>query len=238
MQLEKIQNNAPKIPELVMQTILRAIDDGRIQLNEDLPSERDLAAALGVGRGSLRECLAILEFLGVITSRSNRKVVVKTSDYIQNALSLLRLTEDRDIMPDLMEFRRVNECAIVKLACERATEEDIAELKECLDRMERDPGDVEADIHFHLGLAKATHNALFDATLRLVNSLIRDLRFRFFARSGFHQKTLNAHRAIFEAVARRDKAAAKAAMLDHLLTTDLYAEEEDVTEPVEQSDAH
>lgn len=222
MYLEKIKNNAPKVPELVMRAILRGIDDGRIKLNEDLLPERELASALGVGRGSLRECLAILEFLGVIEGRANRKVVVKTSEYIQNAISLIRLPDKKDTMPEFMEFRRVNECAIVELACERATEEDLAAVKECVDRMERDPGDAEADIEFHMALAAASHNVIFDTTLRLVNSMICELRHRFFARPDFHRKTLHAHRTIYEAVARHDAAAAREAMVRHLETITLY----------------
>lgn len=64
MQLEKIRFVSPKIPELVMQALISAIESGQIQVGEELPSERDLAEHLGVGRGSLRECLAILEFFG------------------------------------------------------------------------------------------------------------------------------------------------------------------------------
>ena len=92
MQLQKIQYDAPKIPELVMQALIEAIESGHIRVGEDLPSERDLAETLGVGRGSLRECLAILEFLGAIQIRSNRKVVVRDADYIQKAISFVRIS--------------------------------------------------------------------------------------------------------------------------------------------------
>lgn len=71
MQLDKIQNTSPKIPELIMQSLIGAIEAGHIHVGEELPSERELAESLGVGRGSLRECLAILEFLGAIESRGN-----------------------------------------------------------------------------------------------------------------------------------------------------------------------
>jgi len=85
MQLEKIQQHTlPKIPELVMQTLISAIERGDVHVGEELPSERDLAEMLGVGRGSLRECLAILEFLGAIENRGNRKVVIRDADYIQS----------------------------------------------------------------------------------------------------------------------------------------------------------
>ena len=69
MQLEKIQYNQPKVPELVMQSLIAAIDKGDISVGGELPSERDLAETLGVGRGSLRECLAILELVGAVEKR-------------------------------------------------------------------------------------------------------------------------------------------------------------------------
>ena len=73
MHIEKIQQNTnPRVPELIMQSLIKAMEDGHIRVGEDLPSERDLAEMLGVGRGSLRECLAILEFLGAIDGRGNR----------------------------------------------------------------------------------------------------------------------------------------------------------------------
>ena len=43
MQLEKIQHTLPKIPELVMQTLITAIDRGDVKVGQELPSERDLA---------------------------------------------------------------------------------------------------------------------------------------------------------------------------------------------------
>ena len=64
MQFEKIQNNGPKVPELVMDSLLKAMEAGTIRVGEELPPERDLAEALGISRNSLRECLAIMNFMG------------------------------------------------------------------------------------------------------------------------------------------------------------------------------
>ena len=100
MQLEKIQHTLPKIPELVMQTLITAIDRGDVKVGQELPSERDLAEMLGVGRGSLRECLAILEFLGAIENRGNRKVVIRDADYIQRSISFVRVSNKPNIQED------------------------------------------------------------------------------------------------------------------------------------------
>ena len=60
MTLQKIQHSPKKLPQLVAQALIDALESGQIQVGQELPSERDLAEMLGVGRGSLRECLAIL----------------------------------------------------------------------------------------------------------------------------------------------------------------------------------
>jgi len=212
---EKIKNTAPKVPELVMDSLLKAMESGDIKMNEEIPPERELAVALGVGRGSLRESLAILEFLGIIESRFNRKVVVKPPDYIQKAIPFIRLSNNRDTMPDFIEFRVATEVAIVELACERATDEDIAVLEEIMSRFAQNPGDVSSDVEFHTQLAKASHNSIYAIVIDLINSMIQDMRARFFELPTYHQVTLQSHRDILEAVKKRDKALAKKEMVQH-----------------------
>ena len=116
MHIEKIQQNiAPRVPELIMQALVKAIEDGHIRVGEDMPSERDLAEMLGVGRGSLRECLAILEFLGAIDGRGNRKVLLRDADYIQKARSWIECSNEMGGTEPFNEFRRVIEVGIVGL---------------------------------------------------------------------------------------------------------------------------
>lgn len=90
MMVEAIQNTAPKIPELVMQELISAMEDGRLQVGEELPAERELAKMLGISRTSLRECLAVLEFLGVIERPGYRKIIARGADYIRNICVLVQ----------------------------------------------------------------------------------------------------------------------------------------------------
>ena len=216
MQLERIQNNAPKIPELVMQSLLTAMENGQIKMGEELPPERDLTATLGISRGSLRECLAILEYLSIIETRGNRKIVVKDASYFRKAVSFVRLSVSRSTQEDWAEFRRANEIAIVELACERATEQDLDRLNESVLRLERDLYDYTADVEFHCNLARASHNAIFAATIDLAAGMIADLRIRYYKLPNYYQRTADSHRLIFQAVKNRDKAVAIAEMERHL----------------------
>ena len=51
MTLQKIQHSPQKLPQLVAQALIDALESGQIQVGQELPSERDLAEMLGVGRG-------------------------------------------------------------------------------------------------------------------------------------------------------------------------------------------
>ena len=223
MQLEKIQYDAPpKIPELVMQALIAAIDGGQIHVGEELPSERDLAETLGVGRGSLREGLAILEVLGAIENRGNRKVVVRDADYIQKSMSFVRLSNQTDTRKDFNEFRRVNEVAIVELACQRATEEDMAAIYQAVCNLDAAPADYMNDVAFHDTLAEASHNVMLAATIHLVGSPLADVRRRFFGLPDYQQRTQDSHHAIYEAVKDRDVVRAKREMEFHLGIVDEF----------------
>ena len=100
MQLATTGNANRKIPEMVMWALIEAMERGQIKVGAELTSERDLAEMLGVGRGSLRECLGIMEFLGVIENRGYRKVVLRDADYIRRAISLVQVCNQNDIQDD------------------------------------------------------------------------------------------------------------------------------------------
>ena len=222
MQFEKIQNNGPKVPELVMDSLLKAMEAGTIRVGEELPPERDLAEALGISRNSLRECLAIMSFMGIVENRGNRKILVKNADRFRKARSLIDLSYSQDTFEDFMEFRRTNEREIARLACIRATEEDLERLRNSVEWLEADATDFEADVDFHVNLAYASHNTIFAAMLNYVNSLILELRMRFFEREEYHGKTAEAHRRIYEAVKARDEELAVYEMGRHLKIIENY----------------
>ena len=216
MAFEKIQNTNPRIPELIMQSLIKEIEAGEIAVGGDLPSERDLAEALGVGRGSLRECLAILEFMGAIESRGNRKVLVRDADYIQKVTSWIENASELNTQQTFNEFRRVIETGIVELACERATEEDLIAIEKTLKAMEVSPDDYMNDVAFHDAVAVASHNSMLASTIHLVNNLIADVRIRFWDLPYYQERTLISHKNIYEAIKARDVRRAQLEMILHL----------------------
>ena len=224
MQLAKKGNGDQKIPEKVMWALIDAIESGQIKVGEELTSERELAETLGVGRGSLRECLGILEFLGAIENRGYRKVVVRDADYIRRIISLVRVSDQEGVQDDFSEFRRVTEAAIAELASQRATEEDLEQLRAALAALEAEPMDYQNDVHFHDALARASHNMMLAASIHLVNAMLGDIRTRFGGHEDYQKKTHASHCAIYEAVRDRDAARAREEMEKHLQIVEEYRE--------------
>ncbi|MGE4353444.1 MAG: FadR/GntR family transcriptional regulator [Oscillospiraceae bacterium] len=216
MKLEKIQNTAPKMPELVMKALLKAMENGQLRIGDDLPSERDLSELLGVGRGSLRETLAVLEFLGVIVTRGNRKAVLRDANHVRNAMSFLRLSDDPATLADFLEFRRINETKIARMACERATQKDIDALSDALTKLEKDPQDNAAHRDFHENLALAGHNVILSVVMDMVNTMMTELRQRNSSKPGYMPCTLEDHREILNAIIDHDADRAEAALFRHL----------------------
>lgn len=223
MQFDKIQNNTPKVPELIMEALISAIGDGQIQIGEELPSERDLSESMGVGRGSLRECFAILEFMGAIESRGNRKVLIRNADYIQKIRSWIENASQIDTQRTFNEFRRVIEVGIVELACKRATDEDMEHIEQAIQNLADHPGNYMYDVEFHDSLAVASHNAMLASTIHLVNNLIADVRIRFWDLPNYQEKTQRSHMAIYEAVKAHDVQRAQLEMILHLGIVEEFA---------------
>lgn len=224
MQLAKQGNDDRKVPEKVMWALIDAIEKGQIKVGEELTSERDLAEMLGVGRGSLRECLGIMEFLGAIENRGYRKVVVRDADYIRRTISLIQVSSQAGIQDDFSEFRKVTEAAIAELASQRATEEDLERLHQALEALETAPIDYLNDVRFHDELAKASHNMMLAATIHLVNAMLGDIRIRFSGHEDYQKKTHASHCAIYEAVRDHDPVRARAEMEKHLQIVEEYRE--------------
>ncbi|MDR1701941.1 MAG: FadR family transcriptional regulator [Sporomusaceae bacterium] len=215
MSLEKIPAT-PKLSEIVLNTLIQAIADGQLKVGEELMPERELADMLGVGRGSLRESLAILEFLGVLESRGNRKIISQGAETFEQAISLIRLSRQEDIFFDYIDFRCIIEPFIAELACGRADENDLACMSGFMERLRQDTYDMEADYSFHVALARATHNSCLAAVsewLLVMTKSVRIISNLYPDRVG---QIYNEHNRIFEAVKERNSAQAGAFMRDHL----------------------
>lgn len=160
--IEKIELSQ-KIPAKVVENILSSIFKGKIKSGEELVSEEKLSKMLSVSRGSLREGLAILEFLGVFEVKGNKKIVSNDHKRIMKAMKLIELSKKDELIFDMLELRRVIENYVINLVCQRACKEDLTKIKDTANCLIKDKiDDISIDNNFHIAIAEATHNPCFN----------------------------------------------------------------------------
>jgi GntR family transcriptional repressor for pyruvate dehydrogenase complex len=219
-ELTRIERSS--IKELALDQLKRYIGSGRLKPGERLPSERDLAETLGVGRSSIREALKIFEAVGLVESRIGEGTFVTAQAGASFGRTIgLTLAAMGGTVMEVMDARRMLEVEAVRSAAERANDDDLRALELQVQRMETSIGNnpvdyLTADMNFHRLIGRATHNELVAHIIaNLIDMLEESLR----QMDRIPQCTLTerraTHREISEAIAKHDPKAAADAMSRH-----------------------
>ena len=213
-----------RLTDQIVDQMVSLIASGKLKKGDKLPAERELMEQFGVGRSSLREAIGALLLTGVLNTHHGRGtfVSVASDEFMSRALTW-RVQMGREKIEELIEARIVLEQAIAGLAAVRATETDIDEIKHYLELMKknaqrRKPAQTQADLSFHLALAKASHNAtLFRFISELRNLMILWIKQAVRAERIYSLgATIRDHEAVFKAVVAHDVEKAQLAMRRHL----------------------
>src|SRR6202012_2359414 len=154
-----------RISEIIVEQIRLLMRQGQLRPGDRLPPERDLCARFGVSRVTVREALRMLESSGLVEIRVGARggafVTAPSSDRVGEGLADL-LTLSVISAANVTEVRLILEVGIVPLVCERATEDDLADLEKICERSEvaLRNGDYTMDmsLEFHARVAQSTHN--------------------------------------------------------------------------------
>lgn len=211
MKLNKIKK--VKLHSEVARIINNYITENKLQTSDKLPSERELAEKLGIGRSSLREALRVLESQGIVEVVSGKGIFVGLrNEPITTLANLSMKLEKKMTLLELYQVRRPLGSLSIELAAVNASDEQILEIGKHLAAYEQvhaqglDGSDQ--DRLFHMAIHKASGNFLI-ATL---------FEFIFFHWDNFHfdketayPESVPLHRPIYEAIKNREpKMAVKA----------------------------
>jgi len=216
-----------KVFERVAAQIEKRILDGELRSGDRLPTERELAEQFQVSRTAVREAMKILAQKGLVDMRPGRGTIVidGAHEAMENSIGLLMKMKmrvgEKSGADNLVEVRAIFEIEIAALAAARATEKDIAAMREAIRVMDESLNDanafIAADNCFHEALAQATQNALILILLNSIVNLLSEQRKQIFEVEGGPQRGQMHHRRILESIVRRDPESARAAMASHLL---------------------
>ncbi|MBN9239184.1 MAG: GntR family transcriptional regulator [Micrococcales bacterium 70-64] len=207
----------------IAKRLLEIFTNGTIEAGTRLPPERQLATTLGVGRSAVREALAALEILGIVDVRPGSGTYLRgnASELLPQTLSWgLMLGEPKTL--ELIEVRGALEIYAARLAATRMTDEELVRLGQRVDEMRASRDDlrrfVEADLQFHLELARSTDNSVLLDLLQSIRSLLRVWVDRAVQDTVHAEDAIREHAAVHAAIATRDPDAAASAMAAHMNT--------------------
>lgn len=205
-----------------MDTVKAHIRDKGLRVGDTLPGEGVFAEQLGVSRAVMREAFGGLAALKLIDVANGRRAKVGALDGSVIAASLDHaLSTDQIKVADVWDVRRTIEMRTAALAARNATSVQAARIVALAEAMgEHEPHDqtTEDDIDFHLAIAEASGNALFN---QIVMSFVPLMRVAvpqaWKTRRTADERTdiLARHKRLAWAIANRDSKEAEQAMAAH-----------------------
>ena len=208
----------------IAEQIRTAILTGKLKAGDRLSPERELAEQFGVSRVTVRDALRSLEAMGLIAvkvgARGGAFVTAPTGSKVAQTMSDMMMMS-ATTPEDIVEARLIVELGTVTLACARASDVDLAQLRELCERgreaLEAGNYSRELSWDFHAQLGQSAHNGAVGGLTQSFRSTLSMHPLRVREGSRAHELTVEEHLRIVEALERRDGGAARHAMADHLL---------------------
>jgi GntR family uxuAB operon transcriptional repressor len=208
----------PRTTAAIAGHLRRAIMSDAYASGDQLPPEREIARKFGASRTTVRNALRMLEEQKLISRKIGSGTFVawtRGDEEIAEVTSPL----------ELIEVRLALEPHIVRLAVLHGTARDMKALAEALLELQAAGEDhdrfSQADQHFHLALAIATHNPLVVSIYRRINDIRghaqwNNMKDKILLPARIAEYNVS-HRSIFEAVSGRDADAAAQLLTAHLM---------------------
>ncbi|MDR0359933.1 MAG: FadR family transcriptional regulator [bacterium] len=219
------------ITEEAIARIREMIIAGQLGPGDRLPREGDLAAALGMGRSSLREAVRVLTLAGVLETRQGAGTYVtrlSPSRLLEPAGQAVPLLPAEGAL-QLFDVRRMLEPAATELAAARMDEARLQELHRLLVRCEEAAEVVDrvalpaADQDFHSCIVEAVGNPFLKSLHEnLIRGTIQARVWRTDVDAAATRAIITQHRDIYAAIEGRDPALARTAATNHLLSSEAF----------------
>lgn len=214
-----------KLSDEVFDRLERLITSGELQPGDEMPSERELMERFGVGRPAIREAMQSLANMGLVAiSHGERaKVLELTAKSLFRQVDLtakIMLSKSSDTLEHLKNARIFFERGMARVAAEKASPQDIADLRVILERQRASLGQAEAfiaaDMAFHTRIAEISGNPIFAAVSESMLAWLQEYHTDMLIWTGKERFTLAEHEEIVDRLAAGDADGAEQAMLKHL----------------------
>ncbi|MGD2103019.1 MAG: FCD domain-containing protein [Acidimicrobiia bacterium] len=193
----------------VVDQIVFAIRSGRVRAGDRIPTIEAIASETGVSRPVVGEAVRVLREYGVVESKrgTNGGVSVLTEDI---PIDLLRIDGLGGLgLTELVEARRPIDTELSLLAAERATEEELDEMRAAIEDLaamvQLEGGEfLRIDHRFHYLVARSARN---DLLAKFQHQILCSIAVRLAEYGLYHEDrdlVMRAHRGLFVAIEQRD----------------------------------
>ena len=151
---------------------------GSWQPGDKIPSENQLVSLFGVSRPSIRMALQRLITLGLLESRVGNGTYVRQFTPAVYINELVPISLKPEAQLEIMEFRKALETEALRLAVQRATDEDLRGLEEIHIRSRKafKALDLETyfneDMQFHMQIFRMSKNSIFVTTVQTLADVL------------------------------------------------------------------
>jgi len=151
-----------KLYDKIVNQIKEDITSGKFKAGEKIPPEPELMKLYNVGRSTIREAIKTLAISGILSVRQGSGTLVNSNFQTGSMEQRLRRAD----FDEINAVRALLEKEIVKLATIHHTEAQLAEIELTLEKRkiaiqsEKPQDCANADIDFHMAIAKASGNAV------------------------------------------------------------------------------
>lgn len=200
--------------------IAALIASGLLRPGDELPGERDLAAALAVSRETVRLAIQMLAARGILAVSHGARTKVLTSDLGDMAVGITRQIDvNRYAIQDVHDARLLVEQHAVGQAAVHISDDDLELLGRVLETQHlclRDPlRFLIADREFHLTIYRACANPLLSDMVTDLYTYMLDYRRRIVSHADAIRDSIADHTAILAALRDHDPVAAQQAFARH-----------------------
>lgn len=220
----ELRLRAARLSDRLAAMLAGQLEQGVLRPGDRLPTEPQLAARHGVSRTVVREAVHQLRSRGLLVSRQGSGVFVAEPPQHRPLAFDPKVLDSIGSVVHVVEVRRAIEGEIAALAAQRATRADIAAMRRALAAIDaaakagRDG--VDEDLALHRAIAAATGNPQFALLLGFLEQYLREAMKVTRANEARDLRFMVAvcaeHKAIVDAIAAHDAAAARRAATHHM----------------------
>ena len=209
--------------------ILDAVVGGTFVEDDPLPAEADLARFLDVSRPTMREAVRTLSLGGVLNVVHGRGTFLLPRFRWGELRYLMYVSAHEgnavEVEVKVLGVEEMIEVGAVRLAARNRTEEDLAEMRRCVEQyaVADHADDVQAlvgiDYAFHDAILGTTGNQFVSSAVHPYRDALLGARFRATESGEVRSRVDSQHREILAAVEKQDEDLAVSLMQEHMTQT-------------------